>query len=63
MGKGGTIYYKHIEGYCLGLDFAEPFATVELTSRTPETRRSPSIRESSSYSRLPLPNTNSASSS
>jgi hypothetical protein len=31
MGEGGTIYYKHIEGYCLGFDSAEPFATAELT--------------------------------
>src|SRR5829696_4403090 len=50
-------------GYCLGLDSAEPFAAAELTSRTPETRRNPSISESSSSCLLPLPNTNSASSS
>jgi hypothetical protein len=47
----------------LDFDSAELFAKAELTSRTPETRRSPSIRESSSSCPLPLPRTSSASSS
>ena len=50
-------------GYGLDFDCAEPLARAEFTSRTPEMRRSPSIRESNSSSLLPLPNINSASSS
>jgi transposase InsO family protein len=58
-----TLVNRDAGGYCLDLDSAEPFAAAELTSRTPETRRSPSISESSSSWQLPLPKTNSASSS
>jgi hypothetical protein len=54
---------RDVGGYCSGFDSAEPFIRAEFTSRTPEIRRSPSIRESSSSSRLPLPKTSSASSS
>src|SRR5215218_8872623 len=49
--------------YCLGFDAAQPFARAELTSRTPETRRSLSIRESRSSLLLPLTRSSSATSS
>src|SRR5215211_6164279 len=50
--------------YYLALcDSPEPFIKAEFTSRTPETWRRPSTRESSSSSWLPLPRTSSASSS
>src|SRR5215212_4061730 len=50
--------------YYLALcDSPEPFIKAKFTSRTPETWRRPSTRESSSSSWLPLPRTSSASSS
>ena len=44
-------------GQCLGFDSAKPLARAEFTSRTEETRRNPSIRESRSSSLLHLPRT------
>jgi hypothetical protein len=58
----GTPVNRAVGGYFAGFDSAEPLR-AEVTSRTPETRRRPSIKESSSSSRLPLPKTSSASSS
>ena len=49
-------------GQCLVFDSAQQLARAEFTLRTPETRHSLYIRETSSSCRLPLPKTSSAAS-
>ena len=57
-----TRVSRAVSAYYLGFGSADLFVRAESTSRTPETRRSLSIKESNSSCRLPLPKTISAAS-